>query len=140
MVSIGNKSFTATRDRGLAQQEARIIAEHLNNELRYASKITSHKSGLSDKYFSLSVVNNGLVKSEYIGDNRTLEEKLVTGSWRSLELDHKDGIIIVNIVIKENNKSDYQLAINIPLENMDPSNMELGITDLVNNEIFYLLP
>jgi prepilin-type N-terminal cleavage/methylation domain-containing protein len=52
----GNKSFIIGSNRGHAQQDARIVAEHLNKELRYSSILSD--SNLTGRYFSIEIVEN----------------------------------------------------------------------------------
>lgn len=113
--SLGNISFISTRDRGLSQQEARILAEHLNNELRYATDISNSKI---DGY-------NLLIIDDSEGNPSTLKKNdktLVSGNWKIENLLVENGII--KGVIETNDDSNYKLAINIPLENIDSDHIE----------------
>lgn len=137
----GNKSFEIGIDKGFAQQDARIVAEHLNRELRFSSKLS--EDSLTGRYFSIEVLDNGydsnsLKKIEYDGETIKSEEILISGKWDKVKLKNSSRIIEGLISIKTNQNTNYNLPINIPLENIKNS-LDLDI-DLSNGEkIYYAL-
>ena len=60
---VGNKSYAINRDMGFAQQDARLILENINNEIRTAKEVSN--STLTTKYYSIKIYNNNLIKTTY---------------------------------------------------------------------------
>lgn len=150
---VGNKSFETSRDIGLAHQEARIVAEYLDNELRYAIGLTDKDSTIpKDKvngYYSIKVekLNNNsnkktilkLVAYDKDGNEVATDSKEIYSSsynW-DINLINGNGIIKGTIAVKdgEDNKTVYELPINIPLEN-DKGTAFTGSTNI----IYYAAP
>jgi len=134
----GNKSFIIGSNRGHAQQDARIVAEHLNKELRYSSILSD--SNLTGRYFSIEIVENEdgtntLNKTEYDTGAIKEEKRLVNGTWDIIQLKKTNRIIEAKIVIEENNNTIYSLPLSIPLENINNAS-SLDI-DLSNGEKIY---
>lgn len=124
---VGNKSFNIGKNKGFAQQEGRIVADFINNELRVAKKISEDR--LMEKHYSLSLNNNGqLSKKTYNedGSEDVNEEKILSKNLRGIKFKgadgNKKGIIYITIDVMEGEKSkngqNYSLDINILLENL----------------------
>lgn len=143
----GNKSFKVSKDIGFAQQDARIISEYLNKELKYSSKIFENEGNREGRYFSIELRNNSngtktLVKTEYKDGEAPCETKLLSKDWENVEeveLEQENRIIKGLITIKLNDNTDYKLPITIPLENINDTS-ELKSISLSTNKIYYALP
>ena len=136
---VGNKSFGTSRDIGLAQQEARLVSQHLENELRNVSKINNKKDeNLPERYFTIAVDKNDgistLKKVEHNIDG-TIGTKLTSGNW-DINLANNNGIIMGVISVYIDKDTDYELPINIPLENdKGASFAEMTLSNV--NQIYY---
>lgn len=141
----GNKSFEISKDTGLAQQDARLIAVHLDNELKFASKISKNDYG-QGRYFSIELKdNNGsktLVKTEYNNGSRD-ETRLLSKDWDniSIKLEQTNRTLKGSITVGIGNNKSYQSSIIIPLENINSTNgLSSSITLSDANKVYYVLP
>lgn len=142
---VGNKSFEVSKDIGFAQQDARIISEYLNRELKYSSKISKddYEEG---RYYSIELRDNDdgtktLIKTEYEGDGTTNETKLLSKDWKDIKIGLEQGNRTIKglITIKLSNNTDYELAITIPLENIKEVG-ELPNILSSTDKVYYALP
>ncbi|MDR7871213.1 MAG: prepilin-type N-terminal cleavage/methylation domain-containing protein [Tissierellaceae bacterium] len=107
---VGNKSHAINRDMGFAQQDARLILENINKEMRSAKDVSD--SFFTTKYYSISIdSDNNLIKTTYDGTSET-PEKLGTNieyinfipidkTPEDVITDYSSNIIKVKIATKE---------------------------------------
>lgn len=63
---VGTKSFEINRDMGFTQQDARLILENLNNEMRTAKEVSTDIIDSGNKYSSIVKDGNVLKKISYV--------------------------------------------------------------------------
>lgn len=138
---IGNKSFNVSKNKGFAQQEARIVADFINNELKTSKEISENK--LMGMHYSLSLNDKGqLSRKTYNEDGSEDEnkEKLISNNLSEIKFQGVDGNQkgIINITInategeKTKDKQKYSLDINVLLENLPDFNKSMD-----ENIIYY---
>lgn len=135
----GNRSFETGRDRGHAQQDARLIAAHLKNELRYSAVIDDKVIDINGKYYSLGMVKEdnitSLIKTEYDA-GEIIDTKILTRSkLDEVELRNNNGLIEVLIRVDDN----YELPLIIPLENRNKVT-DFDVTLSNGTRLYYAYP
>ena len=134
---VSNNSFEVGKNRGLAQQEARLIADFLNEELRYASVISDEKNNmLEETFYSLEIKDNSIVKKTYSGQGDYGIEDTIVNANCDIELEYEGNRILKGVIRINNQDANYSLDFNIPLENGGNTDID-GQIALNNNEILY---
>lgn len=127
---VGNKSFNISKNKGFAQQEARIAFDLINTELRLAKEISDNN--LSGKYYSLTIEDNKLYRESSNASGKVLFE--FKGQAKIKYENITNGILYIKIIVeegKDNNKRDYVIDSSILLENLESHNQ------IFNNEKIY---
>ncbi|NLW39654.1 MAG: prepilin-type N-terminal cleavage/methylation domain-containing protein [Tissierellia bacterium] len=119
---VGNKSFTMGRDKGFAQQDARIAAEFINKELRTANELELEASELEDRshYYSIGYERGKLIKKVYNDGLEDIDRRTVIHieSLESIEFYRGDDIGLIKVIIRTMEKSEaFKLDLTILLEN-----------------------
>ncbi|OLS02739.1 PilW family protein [Tissierella creatinophila] len=128
----GQKSFEVGIDKGLAQEDNRILREYLVRELRYITYFNSQKPN-SQNYYSLKIIqnsngSNSLIKTKYNNGNK--EENNTPFTFNKLNLKSENGIIKAEV----NDKYKFTIL----LENN--STLTGSILSNGSDEIFYAYP
>lgn len=132
---VGNKSFNIGKDRGFAQQDARIASDIVIKELRTAKSISFIDGEFTGKHYSLSRNSSGqLIRTSFDGINITETKVLFSGSLIGLKFNNKlneSNVIVSGIVngkiIAEEGKQQTSFNFDILLENIP--NYNTVITD-----------
>jgi prepilin-type N-terminal cleavage/methylation domain-containing protein len=145
---VGTKSFEINRDMGFTQQDARLILENLNNEMRTAKEVSTDIIDSGNKYSSIVKDGNVLKKISYVmnesgdfvedstkilGTNiNMLNFKPIDQNPEDINIEYITDMISVEIVTNEENVS-RSYTMDIRLENgniIKYSTNELGEYDL----------
>lgn len=133
---VGNKSFIIGKEKGFAQQDARLIAEIVTKELRTAKEVSIDLSTISGNYYFLEFDkdNSRLIKQDKDKDKPPMI--VAEGSIEKLsfnrDTEDTSGVISVTIIVKENNQS-FSLDFDILLENLTDFNQIISDS----NKIYY---
>lgn len=121
---VGNKSFNISKNKGFAQQEARIAMDIINKELRTAKEISKEES--IGEYYSLSIEDNKLSRKAPDGSGKKL---FLFNSQAEIEFEKiEKGILYVKIKVvegKNRDEQEYIVNFSILLENLEGSSEEL---------------
>lgn len=140
----GTTSHSISTSKGFAQQDVRIAADFLTNELRYVSDISDEDYAYSE-YYSLRINNEGnLVKTKHVyqSDDTVVETVLrtVPGNMDSFNISNNaSGVIDVDFEQIEktgSREAGFELAISITTEN-SPDMLSNVSVDLVNGDVLY---
>lgn len=145
---VGTKSFEINRYMGFTQQDARLILENLNNEMRTAKEVSTDIIDSGNKYSSIVKDGNVLKKISYVmnesgdfvedstkilGTNiNMLNFKPIDQNPEDINIEYITDMISVEIVTNEENVS-RSYTMDIRLENgniIKYSANELGEYDL----------
>lgn len=119
---VGNKSFNISKNKGFAQQNARIASTFIIDELRTVEKISEEE--LSGKYYSLSFEDGKLFRKTY--NDAGIEQEISISNNLSVlnfNYDKDEKLGVLNVIIEANegeieaNKQSYSLDVDILLEN-----------------------
>lgn len=129
---VGTKSFEINRDMGFTQQDARLILENLNNEMRTAKEVSTDIIDSGNKYSSIVKDGNVLKKISYVmnesgdfvedstkilGTNiNMLNFKPIDQNPEDINIEYITDMISVEIVTNEENVS-RSYTMDIRLEN-----------------------
>ncbi len=129
---VGTKSFEINRDMGFTQQDARLILENLNNEMRTAKEVSTDIIDSGNKYSSIVKDGNVLKKISYVmnesgdfvedstkilGTNiNMLNFKPIDQNPEDINIEYITDMISVEIVTNEENVS-RSYTMEIRLEN-----------------------
>ena len=129
---VGTKSFEINRDMGFTQQDARLILENLNNEMRTAKEVSTDIIDSGNKYSSILKDGNVLKKISYVmnesgdfvedstkilGTNiNMLNFKPIDQNPEDINIEYITDMISVEIVTNEENVS-RSYTMDIRLEN-----------------------
>ncbi len=129
---VGTKSFEINRDMGFTQQDARLILENLNNEMRTAKEVSTDIIDFGNKYSSIVKDGNVLKKISYVmnesgdfvedstkilGTNiNMLNFKPIDQNPEDINIEYITDMISVEIVTNEENVS-RSYTMDIRLEN-----------------------
>lgn len=129
---VGTKSFEINRDMGFTQQDARLILENLNNEMRTAKEVSTDIIDSGNKYSSIVKDGNVLKKISYVmnesgdfvedstkilGTNiNMLNFKAIDQNPEDINIEYITDMISVEIVTNEENVS-RSYTMDIRLEN-----------------------
>lgn len=129
----GNKSFTASKDKGFAQQDGRFIADYLKKELRYSSKISKDEIE-TGRYFSLQLEEGKLIRIEYKDGEEINKKELSDIDGKEIELEREGHALVGRFKVET---SKQELPITIPLENIQEFNIDTAIN--LSSKVFYAL-
>lgn len=149
---VGNKSFNTSKNKGFAQQDARIASTLINSELRTAKKISISPFKISEleleeKYYSLTLEDDKLFKKTFNYNGSIGEKTLLYSNLSNLKfkyIEESEGIEgtvqgFINIVIeieegKEGREQQsYEVDFDILLENIPDYNEKINV-----DTIYYL--
>lgn len=157
----GTKSFQVGRDKGLSQQDFRIVQEILKKEIRYVKYLNNiapedDVNETYEKYYSLELKENddesySFIRKEYVKDeleanlyqeDTAKEIQLVARIYKGqLPITIKipeEGLNVVDISLGKNGEKSFSIS----LENISESNekFELILNDSENNRLYYAYP
>lgn len=114
-----NKIFDKSVNQSYNQQNVRLAADYITNELRNAKEINTNQNNISAEnniYYALTVKNNELVKQTINGS--TISEKVLVNQLSNMIIDSSSNGSILNIKVEDkNNNQDYSLTFSCLLNN-----------------------
>lgn len=136
----GQKSFEVGIDKGIDQQESRIIREYLIKEFRYIAYLGTEKPD-ADKYYTLKIKettqgseSRQLEKVQY-KDSEEINREILPIKFNDLSMKIENGTMNVKLNTAGNN-SDYNFT--ILMEN-DPT-LSSQKFSMASDKIYYAYP